>query len=79
VNHRHLNTDAWTLAAIDSTIEYGGLPDWRELFTAAERDRAIAERILTIARSHPTRGSALARHLVYVLWPMLKPTERNAA
>ena len=70
--HRHLNTSEWTLAAIDSALERGDLPDWQELFAAAKRDRAIAQRILTIVAKHPLGGvSVLARELVLHLWPEL--------
>lgn len=74
VQHRHLNASEWTLAAIDSALEYGDLPDWRELFAAARADIEIARRILHIANAHPVEGrTELAKVLVARLWPALRP------
>ena len=65
MQHRHLNPAEWSLAAIDSVLEYGGLSDWKELFAAARADPAVAKRILHIATSHDIGGaSALAEQLV---------------
>jgi hypothetical protein len=58
VRHRHLDTTEWTLAAIDSAIEYGDLADWQELFRAAKRDRSLAERVLRVATARPQDGGA---------------------
>jgi len=70
--HRHLNTDEWTLEAIDSCLERGDLPDWRELFSAAKQDRRLAKDILLIATRHDLGGaSVLARELVRRIWPEL--------
>lgn len=46
MKHRHLNTSEWTRAAIDSALEYGDLPDWRELFAAVRESRALALEVL---------------------------------
>ena len=72
MQHRHLNTSEWSLAAIDSVLEYGDLPDWKELFAAAKAEPAVAKRILHIATSHDVGGaSALARELVLRRYPGL--------
>jgi hypothetical protein len=72
MKHRHLETTRWTLAAIDSALERGGLPDWRELFDAARRDRAVAERIFRVAaQPKESHGAPLARELVLSLYPDL--------
>jgi hypothetical protein len=72
MKHRHLDTTRWTLAAIDSALERGGLPDWRELFDAARRDRAVAERILHVANQpKESHAAPLARELVLGLYPDL--------
>lgn len=72
MEHRHLNTAQWTLAAIDSALEYGDLPDWRELFGQVRRDRSLAIRVLHIARARPRDGVAiLAEFLVLDRWPNL--------
>lgn len=72
--HRHLDTNEWTLAAIDSAIEYGDLADWRELFHAAAQDEKLARRILHIVNAHPVDGgSALAKNLIEKRWPGAAP------
>jgi hypothetical protein len=69
---RHIDVQGWTKAAIDSALEYGDLPDWRELFAAAARDRKVAKDILDVARDRVTDGaSALAIGLIGGLWPEL--------
>lgn len=72
MQHRHLNSARWSLPAIDSAIEYGDLPDWRELFAAARADQDLARQILHIANARPLSGrTELARALLYRLWPNL--------
>lgn len=74
MNHRHLDTNMWTLAAIDSALEYGRLVDWRRLMLDARHDRSLAERVLTVSRAHGIDGSsALAEYLILRLWPDLSP------
>jgi hypothetical protein len=68
--HRHLDTTDWTLAAIDSVLDRGDLPDWRDLFAAAAANRELAKNVLHIARAHHIRGaSALACHLIKKFHP----------
>ncbi len=72
MHHRHLRTTEWTLDAIDSALERGDLPDWRELFAAAKADRKVAEGIIKIAEKHDLGGaSVLAREVAIRLWPDL--------
>lgn len=72
MRHRHLKTNEWTLAAIDSAIERGSLEDWRELFAAAGDDKKIAESILKVAAKPDRDGaSKLARTLVIEIYPDL--------
>jgi hypothetical protein len=79
VLHRHLNTTYWTRAAIDSCLEYGDLPDWRELFGEVRNDRRLAQEVLAVCRGHYIPGSSVAaEHLVLKLWPDLA-TEAPAA
>lgn len=73
MEHRHLNTTRWTLAAIDSAIEYGDLPDWRELFREVRDDRVLAGRVLAVARGRtPDGAAALAEAMVLHYWPALR-------
>ncbi len=74
--HRHLNTTEWTLDAIDSALERGDLPDWRELFAAVRADRAVAEKVLHVADHHDLGGaSVIARELTLRFWPSLAARE----
>ena len=65
MQHRHLNTDQWTAAAIDSVLERGDLPDWKELFGAVRNNPEIAALVLQVATEHDLGGaSILAKTLV---------------
>lgn len=73
MRHRHLNTNTRTAAAIDSVLERGDLPDWKELFAAVRNDREVAELLLRVATEHDLGGaSVLAKFLV----ERFKPSER---
>lgn len=79
MRHRHLNTTEWTLDAIDSALERGDLPDWRELFAAAKADETLARNILEVADWRRDEAShALARHLVTHIWPSLAGSPRDS-
>jgi len=65
MEHRHLNTKAWSAAAVDSALERGDLSDWQELFAAAQRQPDVAEVIRLVASAHDLGGaSVLAKALV---------------
>ncbi|MCL2660915.1 MAG: hypothetical protein FWD64_10440 [Acidobacteriaceae bacterium] len=49
MQHRHLNHEQYTLAAIDDVIGRGQRKDWAELRQAALADRAIMEKVLCIS------------------------------
>lgn len=70
--HRHLNANAgWSKAAIDSVLERGSLPEWRELFDQVERDREFAAMVLEVARQHPISGVLpLVEFMVKIHWPV---------
>lgn len=74
MQHRHLNpATEWSLSAIDSALDRGSVPEWRQLFDAARRNRGVAERILIVARHHPMRGVLpIAEHVLLAAWPDLK-------
>lgn len=70
--HRHINGSEWTLAAIDSVLERGDLPDWRELFDAIRVSRGLGEKVLQVASRHYLGGtSVLAIELTRHIWPDL--------
>ncbi len=65
MQHRHLNTQTWTAAAVDSALERGSLEDWRELFAAVGRNREVAALVLRVASQRKEEGaSMLAKALV---------------
>jgi len=72
MQHRHLNTDEWSAAAVDSALERGDLKDWQELFAVVERNREVAALVLRVASAHDMGGaSILAKALVKRIWPGL--------
>jgi hypothetical protein len=59
MKHRHLNDNVGlTSAAIDDVLDRGSLADWLELRDAAKRDRSIADKIVTVCRSHEMYGTS---------------------
>jgi len=65
MEHRHLNTQSWSAAAIASALERGDLKDWRELFAALRAHRDVAVLVLRVASQEASNGaSILARALV---------------
>ena len=72
MRHRHLTTTEWALDTIDSALERGDLPDWRELFSAVRADRAVAEKVLRVTEAHDLGGASVtARELTLRYWPEL--------
>lgn len=51
MKHRHLNTQAWTLAAIDSCITRGTPSDHEELRLAAAADQEIRRKIRQVCEA----------------------------
>ena len=65
MQHRHLNTQEWSAAAIDSVLDRGDLPDWRQLFAAARNNPEVAGLVLRVATDHDLGGaSILAKALI---------------
>lgn len=65
MKHRHLSTQTWNLAAIDSVLEYGNLQDWKELFIAVKKDLHIANKLnKLILKKRSNKSSALAKILL---------------
>jgi hypothetical protein len=57
--HRHLNTNHWTAATIDSVLERGDLRDWKELFSAVRANQEVAELVLLVATRHDLGGASI--------------------
>lgn len=51
MQHRHLNHQQFTLAAVDDIIRWGGWRDWVELRRAAHADRAVLARISVLCEA----------------------------
>ncbi|MEX2092702.1 MAG: hypothetical protein WD971_08495 [Pirellulales bacterium] len=73
IEHRHLTPEVgWSKAAIDSALERGSLAEWRELFSLARRDQALAASVLEIAERHPMPGVLpIVEHILRQAWPNL--------
>ncbi len=52
MQHRHLNHQNFTLAAIDDVIGRGQRQDWSALRRAVTDDRQLLEKILRVCRAH---------------------------
>lgn len=52
MQHRHLNHEGYTLAAIDDIIARGKRKDWSELRSVALSDRTTMEKILRVAQAY---------------------------
>ena len=62
MQHRHLNHQRLTLAAIDDLIARGKQRDWVELRRAMIADKAIREKIVQICHTHITDPYAQRYH-----------------
>lgn len=65
MKHRHLDTQEFTLAAIDDIISRGGRNDWIELRDAIREDPAIAAKVKKICACH-----AEEHGIRYDFWPV---------
>ena len=63
MQHRHLNHETFTAAAIDDIIDRGGRSDWVELRQAATADPAILRKILKVCGAHERDPYAQRYHL----------------
>jgi hypothetical protein len=52
MEHRHLNHQEFTLAAIDDVIARGKRRDWAELRQAALNDPAVMAKIRRVCQAH---------------------------
>jgi hypothetical protein len=62
MQHRHLNHERLTLAAIDDLIARGGWDDWAELRVAVLADRAVLEKVARICRARAVDPHAQRYH-----------------
>lgn len=78
MQHRHLDTQEWSAAAIDSVLDRGDLRDWQKLFAVVQTNQEVADLVVRVANAHDLGGaSALAKALVERLKPSeLKPPPR---
>ena len=52
MEHRHLNHERFTLAAIDDVISRGKMQDWFALRRAARAEPEVREDIARVCRAH---------------------------
>ncbi len=62
MQHRHLNHQRFTLAAIDDVIARGKWLDWAQLRNAALTDPALLERVERVCRAHVSDPYAQRHH-----------------
>jgi hypothetical protein len=73
MEHRHLNHQSWSAAAVDSALERGNLHDWKELFAAVRDNREVAALVLRVASERKSDGaSILAKALIERMAPGLE-------
>lgn len=65
MRHRHLDTQEYTLAAIDDIIDRGGLKDWLELRDAIRSAPELAEAVRRICYHHRDD-----ENIRYNFWPV---------
>ncbi len=60
MKHRHLNHEAFTLAAIEDILARGSMPDWAPLLHAIEADPYgdVAEKTLRICAARDIYGAS---------------------
>jgi hypothetical protein len=52
MEHRHLNHQRLTLAALDDTISRGLMADWQALRTAVLEDAALMDKVARVCEAH---------------------------
>ena len=52
MDHRHLNHQRFTLAALDNTINRGVMADWTALRDAVLKDVALLDKVARICQAH---------------------------
>ena len=62
MQHRHLNHQRFTLAAIDDVISRGRWRDWAELRQAVLADPALLEKVERVCRPYLTNPYAQRHH-----------------
>ncbi|SCC93617.1 conserved hypothetical protein [Thiomonas sp. X19] len=62
MQHRHLNHQDYTLAAIDDVISRGKRDDWEDLRAAILDDSRLADKVLRVCRPHAAERYAQRHH-----------------
>ena len=74
MQHRHLNHQDMTLAAIDDVISRGGWQDWVALRLAALGDRTTLDKVARVCQAHISDKYAQRYHF----WHHYAQTHRSA-
>lgn len=75
MEHRHLNHQRYTLAAIDDVISRGRWDDWAELRRAVLSDRTLLDKVERVCRPHLSDPYAQRYHF----WMHYVEEHRTAA
>ena len=62
MQHRHLNHQSFTLAAIDDVISRGRWQDWAELRQAVLADSTLLDKVAQVCHSHISDPYAQRHH-----------------
>ena len=62
MQHRHLNHQEFTPAALDDVISRGRRRDWEELRAAIQADQSLLEKILRVCEAHVKDPYAQRHH-----------------
>ena len=62
MQHRHLNHQDYTLAAIDDVISRGKRDDWEDLRAAILNDSRLADKVLRVCLPHAAERYAQRHH-----------------
>lgn len=78
MEHRHLNHQDWTVAAIDSAITRGNQKDWNELRQDALDDPEVMEGLRKIAGNELNLASPFDDQCYREWWRWAQDPEREA-
>jgi hypothetical protein len=62
MNHRHLNHQGYTLAAVDDIILRGNWQDWQQLRSQALAQPELLKKLIQVCRAHTSEPSAQRHH-----------------
>ena len=79
MKHRHINTDVWSLMAIESLFDRGTLADWREFATALRSDRTLPDRVRRVCGYRQPDGAERIAMAIVDPMPALQEKEPDGS